>query len=490
MCPSESCRCVNAAIKTACEACGTEKPKLQGWKCVKCSTRNHRGVKLCRECKEPFETSKAFWMCGVCGEHNRVDELDDNSRCGHCGYDMAPLSHSEERIFELHEERVAHLRAQQESFDSISARDAEEQFGDPAAGAEGLPPELAQPASLDTPSVSKLASLPKIEPFQLKPPESKHSKLYRRRRPSSTRASPAVMAAAATGSPIAGEAIPPGPPGFDWMCRDPQCGRINAGDEESCMTCGRHIEPTEWECPQCAALNHLSRSRCFNCHAGIPAYWTCPACQATTSTYDKACRQCHEPRPAVEPRSACDVWAEERETDKGPGFRRNDWYCTACNGLNFSRRTECYQCGAPRSRDAKAFAGEGGLGDDGGAFPSQPAKRAPEQNNWICLQCQASNFRTRRTCWQCGSETTAAVSQAATEGDANTPRFEKEGFQDGAESKPAEGRMNLWKKTDDWMCAKCFTKNYRGKSECFKCGASRNLAVSVRRASVRKPVKL
>lgn len=485
MCPTEACRTVNPAVKSECTACAASKPKLQGWKCTKCATRNHRGVRSCKSCKEPYESSKNFWMCGVCEENNRVDELDDNSRCGYCGYDMAPLHLTEERLAAMNEQREAEFQEQQERFDGVSAKDAEEQFGTAAHGAEDLPGQLRTPAQVSPYARAKLAEQPVIAPFEPKPVQTRHSRLYRKPRSAQSPTADANV-------------VPPGPPGFDWVCREPDCVQINPGDEENCLKCGTHIAPAEWECSQCAALNHLSRSRCFNCHAGIPVSWTCPACQTATSTYDKECRQCHEARPAAEPRDARDVWAAEREAVSsggggggGPSFRKNDWYCASCNGLNFSRRSDCYQCGTVRApgdsggapagaRPPQAFGSDGF--DDYSSSSSDRPKRGAEQNNWRCRSCQASNFRTRSDCWQCGMK--------SADGDEEAPHFDKEGFQDGADSKPAEGRMNVWQKTDDWVCAKCFSNNFRGKSECFKCGASRSLAVAPRRASVRKPVKL
>lgn len=44
-------------------------------------------------------------MCAVCKENNRIDEIEDNSRCGYCGYDMAPHRTAEEEILRRAQER-------------------------------------------------------------------------------------------------------------------------------------------------------------------------------------------------------------------------------------------------------------------------------------------------------------------------------------------------------------------------------------------------
>lgn len=480
MCVKEDCRAINEAVHTECKECGTPKPPLRRWKCVSCGTQNHSGVKRCKQCKQPFELSKAFWTCAACGENNRVDEIEDNSRCGFCGYDMAPLSVSEEDNLRVAHERYEQMRQQQEAFDGISAREAGEQFGNELAGADNLPDDVRRPLHASSTSLQRGAprggpKLPvsEVKPFAPRPVETSHSRLYRRP-PSPTEL---------TG------VVPPGPPGFDWMCRESTCGHCNPGDEENCLQCGAHIAPANWECQACAAMNHLSRSRCFYCKTSIPAGWTCAACGVRTSIYDAACRGCGASRPEVAPKTMSEL-TQSTSPPRGPR-RGMDWTCPSCDGLNFARRTECYQCGQPRPATAghappphhQSSAFSETVADDGFGDP-----RSTQQNNWICPTCQASNFRTRRTCWQCHSEAPAGAGGWA---ESNTaPRFEREGFQDAADSKPAEGQMNPWKKTDEWVCAKCFSRNFRVRNDCFKCGAPKSLAVAPRRSPIRKPVKL
>ena len=52
----------------------------------------------------------------------------------------------------------------------------------------------------------------------------------------------------------------------------------------------------------------------------------------------------------------------------GGTFNDNDWTCSGCNNVNFSFRTECNRCGAPR------FGGGGG-GQRGGGRPSYGGRR-------------------------------------------------------------------------------------------------------------------
>ncbi|EPY25683.1 hypothetical protein STCU_06560 [Strigomonas culicis] len=442
MCPSAACRHVSKGTQLQCERCGTAKPPLRAWKCVRCDAANHSGVKKCKTCGEPHATSAGFWMCAACQEKNRIDELEDNSRCGFCGYDMAPMSRSEEDI----------LQQSQERFQS-SPSDAS-YTGEGAAGAAG-PREsesARKPVGLAPPTLKPIA------PFEFKAESTKRSFIGR------------APPKAVTDRP------PPGPPGFDWMCRVADCGCINPGDEEVCISCGVHIAPAEWECPQCAALNHLSRPRCFSCTTPIPLNWSCASCGEVTSIYDKTCRRCHTERPPTVPKLGNDI---RREQQKLGG---SDWYCTACQAMNFSRRRECFQCGAPRAAQGGRSAPRSTAFVDG---PVQEEKRV--HNNWTCPHCNSNNFRTRDSCWQCGQRN----ENPNMRGEQATLSYAKEGFQEGRNERPAEGRMNeAENKNADWVCAKCFARNFKMRQECYKCGAPKTHAFVPRRTTVRKPAKL
>ncbi|EAN77999.1 Zn-finger in Ran binding protein and others, putative [Trypanosoma equiperdum] len=473
MCVKEECRHVNAPGATHCESCGEVKPNLKGWLCVECSTRNHKGVKKCHKCAAPAEKSSEFWMCAACEKNNRIDDLDDNSCCGFCGYDMAPMTMTEAEALRIQQERSERLRETQERFDALSAKDADEQFGDEMAGASELPAALKQGVP---PAPRTMFDIPEVKPFAPTPQGTKHSRILRKPRPASSPGAPS------------------GPPGFDWMCREPSCAVINSGDEECCTGCGKHIEPTEWECCHCGAVNHMTRARCFNCRVTISISWVCSDCRTATCIYERSCRACNKARPPTEPKEARDVQPPSQNAGRA-GFSANrrrmpfkqDWNCEECQGLNFASRTSCYQCGAARSTADASYNG-GASGGDGGFDGG--AGLSVSHNNWFCRHCQASNFRTRASCWQCGRASSESGATTWSEDD-SAPHFEKEGFQQTSDDNVAEGQVNVWnKKTDDWTCGKCFSKNFKNRQECHKCGATKTVAVAPRRAFVRKPVKI
>ncbi|EPY25174.1 hypothetical protein AGDE_11983 [Angomonas deanei] len=317
----------------------------------------------------------------------------------------------------------------------------------PGEGTEAEDPVHASP-HYTSPAFDKYKK--PLEPFKPKTFESYHSRLVRK--------------AKGTTEDTLGQRR------SEWMCRS--CGGLNAVDNEQCSKCNAKLSPVDWECLQCAALNHMSRAKCFNCGVPIPTSWMCKTCGTQTSIYDKACRSCGEARAAVTPANP-----PRRAPRKNAPMakKNNDWYCPACNVMNFAKRHECFKCGCQKPAGGD-FTPSEVLGEDA---PSV----APTQNNWTCVHCNSNNFRTRSTCWQCGAKNENAAPQ---EKEANL--YDREGFQDAG--KVSVGSAETWNQKGEWVCGKCFAKNYKGRQECFKCGSQKTVVTASRRANVRKPVKL
>jgi hypothetical protein len=358
MCLKESCRKVNHTKADSCGECGESKPVLSGWICIECNTKNHKGVKFCKKCVAAADVSKDFWCCAACAKPNRVDHIEDNSRCGYCEYDMAPMTVSESDAAQRAEEQALKFRQAQEQLDSISPKDAEEQFGAETPSIDELPVALlgdlppappaprkgatvrdaedeaggaAAPRGDETavPKKTPLKNIPVIAKFAVARGPAATSRIGRARKPQLPN-------------------VPVGPPGFDWMCREPQCGTVNGGDDESCTACKSKITPDDWECQSCGSKCHWTRGACFACATTIPVSWQCRGCRAMTSIYESSCRSCHAPRPTVTPRLASEVKAEAASRGghgHQPQVRRQDWACPSCQQQNFAFRTECFSCG-------------------------------------------------------------------------------------------------------------------------------------------------
>jgi len=109
--------------------------------------------------------------------------------------------------------------------------------------------------------------------------------------------------------------------------------------------------------------------------------WTCPACNNSNFSFRNACNRCDAPRPAGGGGRGGrnDGGGHQRRDDRRDGgyrgnqrndrsrggrqqngnFNTNDWTCPSCNNSNFSFRTACNRCEAPRP-------GGGGGGGGGG----------------------------------------------------------------------------------------------------------------------------
>jgi len=112
--------------------------------------------------------------------------------------------------------------------------------------------------------------------------------------------------------------------------------------------------------------------------------WTCPACNNSNFSFRNACNRCDAPRPAGGGGRGGrnDGGGHQRRVDRRDGgyrgnqrndrsrggrqqngnFNTNDWTCPACNNSNFSFRTACNRCEAPRPGGG----GGGGGGSRGG----------------------------------------------------------------------------------------------------------------------------
>ena len=264
-------------------------------------------------------------------------------------------------------------------------------------------------------------------------------------------------------------------PGFEWMCRS--CGTVCSAEEFRCSACQKALAPGPWKCVKCGTGNHWSRKVCFNCDTPIPTGWECPACQTRTSIYDDHCRNCHARQPEIASRPA----------RQG---QRKDWICPSCGKQNFANRDECFICGLRRSDyekpDADGSEGTSAAASARGAAPVGAAKPSPIQyiqpvgdNNWMCIGCHATNFRTRVSCWQCGRASSGAAAAAAATAPSTEdvkPTIEKEGFQQGHDNDVAPGLKRTWlnaSKQSDWLCSKCFAHNFRTRPTCHKCGGTR-----------------
>jgi len=89
--------------------------------------------------------------------------------------------------------------------------------------------------------------------------------------------------------------------------------------------------------------------------------WTCPACNNSNFARRQSCNRCDAPRPSGggqrsnqrfygQDRGQRDNRRGQRDNSRGRSQQHgdNDWTCPACNNSNFSFRTACNRCEAPK----------------------------------------------------------------------------------------------------------------------------------------------
>ena len=80
---------------------------------------------------------------------------------------------------------------------------------------------------------------------------------------------------------------------------------------------------------------------------------------------------------------------------------RNDWICGECNNSNFSFRTECNRCGAPKGRGGRGPSKQW-TGNDRRAGDRNDSPQ-PRAGDWECRKCKKMNFAKRNECFSCGT---------------------------------------------------------------------------------------
>merc|ERR1712107_816813 len=94
---------------------------------------------------------------------------------------------------------------------------------------------------------------------------------------------------------------------------------------------------------------------------------------------------------------------------KGKDLRPGDWYCPACNDLQFSRNDTCRKCGEPRpgGGGGKDFGGFGGFGGKGGGG------KMSKPGDWNCPACGDLQFARNSECRKCGEPAPAGAGKGA-----------------------------------------------------------------------------
>jgi len=128
--------------------------------------------------------------------------------------------------------------------------------------------------------------------------------------------------------------------------------------------------PGDWNCEECGYLNFARRTECNsnNCRAPRPV-----GGGGSSSRVDPSSR-------------GHGGWGKSRVEREG------DWNCRRCAFSNFSRRTECKECGEPRDESTIGHTGAQRYN------PYKQPNNRERPGDWVCQECNMNNFAFRDVC--------------------------------------------------------------------------------------------
>lgn len=158
--------------------------------------------------------------------------------------------------------------------------------------------------------------------------------------------------------PAAGNARP-----GDWICGS--CGDLQFARNTTCRRCGQVSPSAGGMFPTaayggCAMAAYSTAAPCGGCggcggtfggDSMRPGDWTCPNCQDHVFAKNDACRRCATPRPTGGGGGVAIQASPKPLGGFGSGLKPGDWYCPACQDLQFARNMACRLCSTPKPEE-------------------------------------------------------------------------------------------------------------------------------------------
>lgn len=225
----------------------------------------------------------------------------------------------------------------------------------------------------------------------------------------------------------------------------------------------------DWRCLSCHLMNFSHRNRCVGCKALVATtggdVGTINNCTTTTNT-----AAINLVTPAALTSTA----------DKKAWI--GDWFCAKCRARNFSRKTVCFECQAPRPPSSTGTGGAERSGDHRLII----AQRVRE-GDWICGMCRAHNFAKNTVCVGCeqtrikttsptgGEEKRRETISAAHSSVGSTSSSSVSALPlRGPNGSPIE-LIDGNQVTFQWICTTCSIRNDRDLKVCRRCHVPRNV---------------
>ncbi|MBT7937760.1 MAG: hypothetical protein HN696_01200 [Euryarchaeota archaeon] len=159
-----------------------------------------------------------------------------------------------------------------------------------------------------------------------------------------------------------------------------------------------------------------------------------------------------------------------------------DWFCRKCSNSNFSFRTECNRCNAPKpgGRDDGRGERRGGRDERRGGRDDR-GRHDRSGGDWDCPKCNNSNFSFRTECNRCNAPRGGRDSGGSRGGERGSRRGERRGERRGphqerydrGDRNDSRERRNDNRGENDWTCSQCNNSNFAFRTECNRCNASK-----------------
>ena len=154
-------------------------------------------------------------------------------------------------------------------------------------------------------------------------------------------------------------------------------------------------------------------------------------------------------------------------------LKPGDWLCPQCQCSNYRYREQCLNCGVVCQSDFQRWSY-----DDGTPWKPPPPFE-PKPGDWKCVACTKWNFRDKSCCFFCGSQCTEACEYIPLPQpkkgefycrECNTLNFAMRSKCIRCDTeRPLSAGPACGTARGDWYCSDCGNKNMRSRERCFRC---------------------
>ncbi|KAJ6760009.1 ZINC FINGER PROTEIN [Salix purpurea] len=164
--------------------------------------------------------------------------------------------------------------------------------------------------------------------------------------------------------------------------------------------------------------------------------WMCTKCNFMNFSKNKRCQKCGEQ-------------SAKKDGDNNIEVKKGDWICSECEFMNFSRNIKCLKCKA--------------------VGPKRPGVDDVEmkKGDWNCNSCGFMNFASNKTCLRCRDPRPEIKT-----GEWNCPSCDFLNFSKNKVCLKCNC-VSPKRMAGEWNCPSCDFLNFSRNKDCFKCKCKR-----------------